>query len=157
MIEENGLFSLVEVNELNEFLGESLLATSDQIERNLILDVATAIQTAKTIPFAEAYFIFRNEKVVGYTAVVFDETIPEIDKQNWLWQFMIDKKYQGRGYASHALPLIIDYVFKKSKEKVITLSTKPDNEAALKLYKNFGFVITGEQNDDEIILQNHLI
>jgi len=52
MIEENGQFSLVEVNELNEFLGASLLATSDQIERNLILDVATAIQTAKTIPFA---------------------------------------------------------------------------------------------------------
>lgn len=134
-----------------------LKLTSEQKKKNLVLSVPEAIQEAATNPFAKAYFICLNQEIIGYTAVVFDETIPEPDKRNWLWQFMIDQNHQGKGYASKALVLIIDYMFLNAKEKVITLSIKPDNEPALQLYKKFGFIETGEQNGNEIILQKYLI
>lgn len=70
---------------------------------------------------------------------------------------MINQNHQAKGYASKALVLIIDYMFQNAKEKVITLSTKPDNEPALQLYKKFGFIETGEQNGNKIILQKYLI
>lgn len=147
--------SLLIVNELNVFLGGNLQSTSEQIKKNLTLSVPEAITESLKNPFAEAYFICLNDNVIGYTAVVFDETIPEHDKHNWLWQFMIDKNYQGHGYASKALMLIIEHMFNNATEKIITLSTKPDNEIAIKLYKKFGFFETGEKNGDEVILQKY--
>ena len=146
---------LLPVTEANAFLGATLQATSEQIDAELILSVPDALKAAAEIPFAQAYFIRLNNTVIGYTALVFDETIPEPDKRYWLWQLMIDKNYQNKGYAAKALALI-EQQFKKAGVPVITLSTKPDNANALHLYQRFGFQATGEQNDAEIILQKYL-
>ena len=62
-----------------------LKLTSEQKKKNLVLSVPEAIQEAATNPFAKAYSICLNQEIIGYTAVVFDETIPEPDKRNWLW------------------------------------------------------------------------
>ncbi|GGI65213.1 GNAT family N-acetyltransferase [Enterococcus alcedinis] len=153
--EQTNNISLLAVNHSNSLFGEALHSTPEQVGKNLTLKVSEAIKEAAEIPFAEAYFICLDQEIIGYTAVVFDETIPEPDKRNWLWQFMIDQNYQGKGYASKALALVIDHMFQKAKEKVITLSTKLDNEPALQLYKKFGFIETSEKNGDEIILQKY--
>lgn len=88
--------------------------------------------------------------------MVFDEKIPEKDKRYWLWQLMIDEKYQQKGYARKALSLIIEKYFRRANVEVITLSTKSSNFKALRLYKSFGFQETGEMNGDEVILQKYL-
>lgn len=146
---------LLPVDERNSFLGDKLFVTSNQIEANLVLSVPTAIKEANKHKWAKPYFICLDNKVIGYTALVFDETIPKKESQHWLWQFTIDQHYQNKGYGSKALELILDH-FRENKVSVITLSTKPTNHHALHLYKKFGFVSTGEINDDEIVLKKYV-
>lgn len=148
--------SLLPVNPANAFLGNHLESTAEQIANHLTLAVPEAIKEAFNLTFSEPYFICCHNEVIGYTALVFDEEIPEADKRYWLWQLMIDKRYQGKGCASKALEQIIENHFKKKRVQVITLSTKPENAPALQLYKKFGFNETGEWNEEEIILQKHL-
>ena len=58
-----------------------------------------------------------------------------------LQQFMIDKKYQGKGYGRQALQLALDYIytFPVGKAKYIWLSYEPSNETARNLYRSLGF------------------
>ena len=40
-----------------------------------------------------------------------DEDTPYfMDKSYLIWRFMIDKKYQGKGYGKEALQLALDYI-----------------------------------------------
>lgn len=146
---------LLPVTQANASLGEKLQVNQAQKDANFVLSVPEAILAANECPFAKAYFICLDNQVIGYTAFVFDETIPEQDKRNWLWQFMIDENYQKQGYAKKALTLIIE-AFRQKAVAVITLSTKPENATALELYRKFGFHETGEVNGEELILQKRL-
>ncbi len=146
---------LLPVDTDNSFLGESLTVTNDQVEANLVLSIPEAIKEADKNDSAVSYFICLNNKVIGYAAIVFDETIPKEEDRYWLWQFTLDKHYQNRGYGSKALQLVIDQ-FDLHKVPVITLSTKPTNYIALHLYEKFGFILTGDVNDDEMVLKKFL-
>ena len=143
---------LLPVNEKNSFLGNKVVVTSEQMRSNLVLSIPEAIQAAFGNEFSEPYFICLNNEVIGYTALVFDQTIPNEEYRYWLWQFTIDKGYQNKGYGTKALKIIIER-FKNRAIPIITLSTKPNNENALHLYKKFGFTLTGETNGDEVILK----
>ncbi len=147
---------LLPVNEENSFLGNKLAVTNEQKNSNLVLSIPEAIQAAFVNQFAEPYFICLNNKVIGYTAYVFDQTILNEENRCWLWQFTIDKRYQNKGYASKALEITIEKL-RNRDVPVITLSTKSDNYNALHLYKKYGFTLTGETNGDEIILKKRLI
>ncbi len=57
----------------------------------------------------------------------------------WLDRFMIDQKYQGKGYGKQALVLIIDQMFSNYECKKILLSVHEDNINAIELYKKVGF------------------
>ena len=58
-----------------------------------------------------------------------------------IWRFMIDKKYQGKGYGKKAFQLAMDYVrtFPVGEAKYCWLSYEPENEVARNLYASFGF------------------
>lgn len=64
-----------------------------------------------------------------------------MDQSYLIWRFMIDKKYQGKGYGKEALQLALDYVrtFPVGKAKYCWLSYEPENEVARNLYRSFGF------------------
>ena len=70
------------------------------------------------------------------------EAVPYFKDQSYLiWRFMIDKKYQGKGYGKEALRLALDYIrtFPVGKAKYCWLSYEPENEVARNLYRSFGF------------------
>lgn len=146
---------LLPVNEKNSFLGNNVVVTSEQIHSNLVLSIPEAIQSAFVTEYAEPYFICLNNEVIGYAALVFDQTIPNEEDRYWLWQFTIDKSYQNKGYGTKALEIIVEH-FRSKSVPVITLSTKSDNDNALRLYKKFGFTLTGETNGDEVILKKYI-
>ena len=58
-----------------------------------------------------------------------------------LQQFMIDQRYQGKGYGKEALQLALDYIrtFPVGEAKYCWLSYEPENETARNLYRSFGF------------------
>ncbi|MGL4911490.1 MAG: GNAT family N-acetyltransferase [Romboutsia sp.] len=95
-------------------------------------------------PFA----IYKDTTIVGYVMVIYD-----YDEETYnIWHMMIDEKYQNNGYGTDALELCLDYIktkpFGKSNDIILTCNVENDN--AIQIYKKFGFMETGECDEDEI-------
>tara|TARA_B110000483_G_scaffold97032_1_gene119216 strand:- start:426 stop:884 length:459 start_codon:yes stop_codon:yes gene_type:complete len=79
--------------------------------------------------------IFNNNVPIGF--VMLDLSTEE--KKCFLWRFMIDKKYQGKGYGKIALTQVIDYVKSLKVFDEIKTSYVPAENDAEGFYKSFGF------------------
>lgn len=64
----------------------------------------------------------------------------------WLDRFFIVERYQGIGYASRILPLLIEHISKEYGYDRLYLSVYKDNHPAIHLYKNLGFSFNGEHD-----------
>ena len=109
--------------------------------------IADAADNAKV---ARPFAIYADEVVVGFTMFAFESDYEDPDDRYWLWRFMIDERYQGRGYGRKALELIIAY-FKEHGASNIRLSTKAANQKAIHLYESFGFEANGNMNGEETV------
>lgn len=118
---------------------------------NSLAEAYVALTNGGTaLPFA----ICNNKKPIGFLMIgysVVEEEIEEDDdpkfiemarKSYFIWRFMIDKRYQGKGYGRKAMQLALDYVrtLPCGPAESIWLSYEPENEVAKKLYSSFGFV-----------------
>ncbi len=65
-----------------------------------------------------------------------------------LQQFMIDQRYQGKGYGSEALGLILDELRKEGHYDHVEVCVKKDNIAAIHLYEKNGFIDSGYIDED---------
>ena len=65
-----------------------------------------------------------------------------------LQQFMIDAKYQKKGYGTEALRLILSALEKEHKYDCVEVCVKMDDAAALHVYEKVGFVDTGYIDED---------
>ena len=101
------------------------------------------------LPFA----ICRNNKPIGFLMIGYGandddfkdedpEFIKMVKKSYCVWRFMIDKRYQRKGYGRKAMQLALDYIrtFPSGAAESIWLSYEPENEVAKKLYSSFGFI-----------------
>lgn len=129
------------------------LTVSD--ERFISKNVDSLEEARQNPDVARPFLICADGEPIGFTMFAFDEENDDPHDRYWLWRFMIDKPLQNRGYGKAALKVIIDY-FKTNNADEITLSTKPDNTAALALYRKFGFRENGEMNGEEIVLKLYL-
>ena len=68
-------------------------------------------------------------------------------------RFMIDKRYQGKGFGREAVRLALEFIrtWPSGRSEACVTSYNPDNEVARKLYASFGFVENGDIVDDEIV------
>ena len=101
---------------------------------------------------AHPFAVTCDGKMIGFTMFAFDEDYEDPNDRYWLWRFMIDESFQGKGYGTAALQVIIQY-FKDHGANNIRLSTKEANTHALSVYRQAGFRDTGEMNGEEIVLQ----
>lgn len=60
-----------------------------------------------------------------------------------LQQFLIDVKYQNKGYGYKALKLILDYLYVEGRYENVEVCVKKEDVNAIKLYKKIGFINTG--------------
>ena len=65
-----------------------------------------------------------------------------------LQQFMIDRRYQGRGYGTEALRLILSELEAERKYDCVEVCVKRDDTPALRLYEKLGFIDTGYVDPD---------
>ena len=66
-----------------------------------------------------------------------------------LCRFMIDFRYQNKGYGTQALKMILDEMKSRFGCKEIYLSTGPDNVRAKHVYEKVGFKSENRMLDDE--------
>ena len=65
-----------------------------------------------------------------------------------LQQFMIDQRFQRKGYGSAALGLILDELRKEAHFDHVEVCVKKEDAAAIHLYQKYGFVDSGYVDED---------
>ncbi|MCH8305890.1 MAG: GNAT family N-acetyltransferase [Candidatus Marinimicrobia bacterium] len=96
-------------------------------------------------PGGEIYSVLEDGKVRGVCALVFhEEGVYEIAKM------AVDKESRGKGYGNLLMEAVIEDARKKEANKILIVSNTR-LEAAINLYKKYGFIITrlGQDPDYE--------
>ena len=104
--------------------------------------ISTAESLAKAYVYSETAYpfaVYEEEMLVGFIMMGFYA----VKNYYTLWEFMIDHRYQNRGYGRQALKLGIDFVKKRFNPDSIYTGVAPGNSVAKGLYESVGFVSTG--------------
>lgn len=70
----------------------------------------------------------------------------------YIARFMIDQRYQGRGYGRAAMSALLAQFEREFVHPQASLSFVPGNEVAERLYEMAGFRKTGEMEGDELVM-----
>ena len=76
---------------------------------------------------------------------------------NTVWQFLIDQRYQHKGYGKAALKSGIQFLIDNFNISEVYLGVKFQNTAAQKLYSSFGFIKTGKATDTALEMKLTII
>lgn len=91
--------------------------------------------------------IMNQGKIIGFTMYGWSQN----ESQYELCRFLIDQKFQGRGYGQKALKVIIDELKNEYDCRKVFLGTSPENKRGFHVYEKFGFIQTGEVVDGEAV------
>lgn len=109
-----------------------------------LFDCRGALCTASCVCLA----IYADEVMVGFTMY---------DADNYyIVRFMIDERYQGKGYGHAAMRLLLEQFERDFAHPTTSLSYVPGNEVAERLYERVGFRKTGEIHESEIAMERPL-
>ncbi len=139
------MIELVEINERNYF-GFARLSVRD--DQKGYLDSAVGI-VARGYVYRDArarvFGIAADGMPVGLALVKdLDEEPACYDLQ----QFLIDRRFQGRGYGTEALRMILSELEAERKYGCAEVCVKRDDAAALRVYEKVGFTDTGYVDPD---------
>lgn len=123
------------------------------------ISIIEAYTTIAGNGYAFPFGVFDDNTLIGFLMVGYDTDeywydAPKVAKGNYnLWRLMIDKDYQRKGYGKEAVKLALDFIktFPCGKAEYCWLSYDKDNVIAKNLYGSFGFVETGDKDEDEYI------
>ncbi len=139
------MLKLVSVNEEN-WLDIRKLSVSDA--QNGFLDTALGILARGYVyrhSRAKVFGIAADDTIVGVALVKdLDEEPACYDLQ----QFMIGRPYQGKGFGTAALRLILAALAEERKYDCVEVCVKKADIAALRVYEKAGFVDTGYVDPD---------
>ena len=127
-------------------------------QRNFIAANAYSISAAYF--YREAWFrgIYAGGEPVGFL-MLWDEHLGESPRRKgyyYLWRFMVDARFQGRGIGRAAMRLLVDHVRLRPYAEYLLLShgKGPGNPGPF--YRKFGFAYTGNEPDGELEMQLRL-
>ena len=123
-----------------ENLDEVLALKVDDSQKSFVStngdSLAQAYVYSKTaFPFA----VYDDTTIVGFIMMGYYD----VKQYYTLWKFLIDYRYQNKGYGRQALKLGIEYVRDRFSAKEIYTGVVPGNEVAKRLYESVGFRNTG--------------
>ena len=134
------MIGLTEITEENWLLFRSLSVLPEQ---SGFLDSALGILARGYVyreSRARVFGISEGETPVGLALVKdLDDEPACYDLQ----QFMIDGRYQRRGFGTEALKLIIALLSRERKYGCVEVCVKSEDAAAIRLYEKAGFADTG--------------
>lgn len=112
---------------------------------------------SNSISIAEAHFsneawfraVYADETPVGFVMLA---RVPREERArlgtHFLWRFMIDERYQGRGYGRKALESVMQHLKKESNANALHISCREGKGSPKGFYKKMGFKETGEKLDN---------
>ncbi|MFP7494556.1 GNAT family N-acetyltransferase [Terribacillus saccharophilus] len=96
--------------------------------------------------------IYADDTLVGFLMFGTDQETKRVE----LCRYMIDKRYQGKGYGKLALIKLLELIAIRYGAISFYTSIVPGNDAAGKLYESAGFQMTGEVMWDEQVMVKQL-
>ena len=155
------MIHLVKVNGGNIY--DILALNVEESQKSFVSDNKTSLAEAyaavtgggHVFPFG----IYDDDTPVGFVMIGFGtdeywEDHPGVAEDNYnIWRFMIDFRYQNKGFGRAAMKLILDFVrtYPCGKADKCWISYEPENTVAEKLYSSFGFEPNGETDGNEIV------
>ena len=104
--------------------------------------ITTAESLAKAYVYSDTAYpfaVYDADEIVGFIMMGFYE----IKGYYTLWEFLIDQRFQNKGYGRQALKLGMQYVRDTFGDVDIYTGVAPQNSVAKRLYESVGFVKTG--------------
>jgi diamine N-acetyltransferase len=92
-------------------------------------------------PFA----IYNGEELIGFIMTRYNQEY----NNHFIWQFMIDKKYQKKGYGTKAIVELIDWIISHFDCPNIITTVIEGNMYVEQMYKKLGFKQMGELENGE--------
>jgi diamine N-acetyltransferase len=134
--------------------------TKESLREVLRLKVGAAQErfvAPNAVSIAQAYFdrdiawfraIYAEDTPVGFLML---EDHPAEGKYH-LWRFMVDERYQGRGFGARAIGLLAEHVRGRPGAANLTTSCVPGDGSPGPFYERQGFTYTGEQDGIELMM-----
>lgn len=139
----------VNKNNYKECLNLKVAEDQSQFLSTNLKSLALAYVFYDTVtPFA----IYNNDLMVGFIMVRFNKEY----KSYFIWQFMIDERYQSNGHGKRALKQAIEWMKKNERCTKITTTYKEGNDGAHRLYTQLGFEQMGEMIEGEVDMVLHI-
>ena len=124
-------------------------------QRKFVAPNATSLAQALFAPEAWYRAIYLDDEPVGFVmlsdATLLDP-VPE-NPQIGLWRFMVEAKHQRQGVGRAAMAKIIEHVRSKGVFEKVSLTYFPADGGPEPFYRSFGFLPTGEMEDDEVVME----
>lgn len=137
------MITLLPVTEENR--KEVLHLSLHDSQKTYIETVAECLKEADELSLWKPTAIYNDEQLIGFAMYGLWKNEGSHGRV-WLDRYLIDCRFQGKGYGRQALKVLIDLIFTTYKCKEIYLSLYEDNITALSLYKSVGFVFNGEKD-----------
>ncbi len=109
-------------------------------QRDFLTSNAVSIAQSKVQPECIPLAIYNDEKAAGFLMYGIDRR----DGQYCIYRFMIDRRYQSKGFGKAAFQLLINQIQQDKTHKKILLGVHKESVVAIKLYRSFGFEFNGQ-------------
>jgi diamine N-acetyltransferase len=147
--------SLREITEDNRAAVEALAVTEEQ--SRYVASVAESLVEAAQLPDAKPWYraVYADDEPVGFVMISDGITVdnPEYVGPYYLWRLLVDHRFQGRGYGTATLDLVVEHVRKRPDARVLLVSHVVGPTSPLTFYQQYGFRLTGEVHDGEPMLE----
>ena len=142
--------------ELREVTGETVRAVCllhvRPEQRGFVAPNAVSIAEALFEPKAWFRAVVVDDVPVGFVMLSIDPAPPEL----YLWRFMIDRRYQRRGYGRAAIEQVIGHVRTVPGAAELLVSWVPAPGGPEPFYRGLGFEPTGAIDDGEVVARLRL-
>lgn len=126
----------------DNWLDIASLSVNDN-QKDFIESNSFSLAQSKFEPEWKSVGLYDGTLLVGYAMHGVDTSNGDV----WLDRFMIDSTYQGQGYASRFLKILLAHMTDLYDCDKIYLSISPDNLGAQHVYEKFGFTLNGQIDD----------
>ncbi|MBU5439876.1 GNAT family N-acetyltransferase [Tissierella sp. MSJ-40] len=143
---------MVELRTINEDNYEECLNLSASVANADFVDpVAWSLAEAWVFYDDSRHFaIYADDVMVGYVLMYIGE------ENHQIINFMIDSRFQKRGYGVAAARLCVEYLCKEYNASKISLPVEPENIAAQRLWSSLGFEMTDDMEDGYLFMRLYI-
>ena len=147
--------SLREVTADNRAVVEALAVTEEQSQ--YVASVAESLVEAAQLPDAKPWYraVYADDEPVGFVMISDGITVvnPEYLGPYYLWRLLVDHRFQGRGYGTAAVDLVVQHVRTRPDAHVLLVSHGVGPASPGPFYQQYGFRPTGDVHAGELILE----